>query len=161
LTGIYASIVDIIDAFLLCGSHCPLPTTSDQFLEDEGFDLSVQSFVEKKVLVFFGQPHIPELFSKRLVHILIRLSGYDFNSSPPHLNFKKVAETAGSTVKLAFNNQDGINAGSTASPLSAAGSATFLVGPDVSSPQREKAANASLELLFRICSSDPTLNGTF
>ena len=136
--------MDIIEVNLLCGSISPYPTTSDQFLDDEKFQLSVLQFVEKVLISFFGKEPVPDLFSKRLVHILIKLSGYDFNAPPPILQLTKAND------RIPFNAK-----------LEVSGSSQLLVGPDVLSPQMEKAANTSLEILFRICSVDESGKNLF
>ena len=145
LESIYESICRVYEDLLLSGSISPHPPTSDQFIDDENFDLSLVVLLEKEILPFLGSLSIPEQYCDRAIRILVKLSKYDFQDAPVALSFKQaIVERSGS--RIVMSPETSILPGSPKSPSMA------FIGPDQSSPQREKVANACIETLFRISS---------
>ncbi|KAJ3303338.1 hypothetical protein HDV03_003987 [Kappamyces sp. JEL0829] len=156
LAAVYDSLLFPFERLLLSSSASPHSTMSDQFLDDEKFELTALHMFHTQVLPLFGRQETDDSLLCRAITLLVRVCSYDV--LPDRTPLRLPATSKNSAIMAAPKAAETPIATPVMSPLLSPltlqqDPEIISIGPDMSSPQRERIGYYCYDTLFKLCSA--------
>ncbi|KAI9495186.1 hypothetical protein BDB00DRAFT_256465 [Zychaea mexicana] len=147
--GVWRTLIDIFHGSLLSPSTPPSSMTIEELDVDEHFDISVLSVIQNDIVIYLGEPRVPDELIEKLVDIVHQSSRlYYVDESTSHRrNTESEEELA--TKELAIEEESGSGGGGYERSGDIVGTTGTIVPV-----MKESFAYAALKTLFILCSAE-------